>query len=63
MKITTANIRSPAYTAEHEIYVGTHTGSFKSEYNFGLRLCVFTVQKHQHNLFQKNTKKVIKCLF
>ncbi|XP_017149907.2 WD repeat-containing protein 74 [Drosophila miranda] len=29
MKWTTANIKHPNYTAQHEIYVGTHTGSFK----------------------------------
>lgn len=32
MPITTANIKSPTYTENHEIYVGTHTGSFKSKY-------------------------------
>ncbi|XP_034652698.1 WD repeat-containing protein 74 [Drosophila subobscura] len=29
MKWTTANLKHPNYTAQHEIYVGTHTGSFK----------------------------------
>lgn len=29
MKWTTANIKNPNYTENHEIYVGTHTGSFK----------------------------------
>ncbi|XP_017003194.3 WD repeat-containing protein 74 [Drosophila takahashii] len=29
MKWTTANIKHANYTAQHELYVGTHTGSFK----------------------------------
>ncbi|XP_046866043.1 WD repeat-containing protein 74 [Drosophila willistoni] len=29
MKWTTANVKHHNYTAKHEIYVGTHTGSFK----------------------------------
>lgn len=29
MKWTTANVKHPNYTAKHELYVGTHTGSFK----------------------------------
>lgn len=29
MKITTANIKNASYLENHEIYVGTHTGSFK----------------------------------
>ncbi|XP_017051447.2 WD repeat-containing protein 74 [Drosophila ficusphila] len=29
MKWTTANIKHANYTAKHELYVGTHTGSFK----------------------------------
>lgn len=32
-KITTANIKNPSYTENHEIYVGTHTGSFKSKFS------------------------------
>ncbi|KAH8308792.1 hypothetical protein KR059_001780 [Drosophila kikkawai] len=29
MKWTTANVKHPNYTAKHELFVGTHTGSFK----------------------------------
>ncbi|XP_037954888.1 WD repeat-containing protein 74 [Teleopsis dalmanni] len=29
MKWTTANVKNPNYTQNHEIFVGTHTGSFK----------------------------------
>ncbi|XP_064536721.1 WD repeat-containing protein 74 [Drosophila montana] len=29
MKWTTANLKHPNYTAKHELFVGTHTGSFK----------------------------------
>lgn len=29
MKITTANIKNPSYLENHEIIVGTHTGSLK----------------------------------
>lgn len=31
MKITTANVKNPTYAGQHELFVGTHTGSFKSE--------------------------------
>lgn len=29
MKWTTANAKASSYTAKHELFVGTHTGSFK----------------------------------
>lgn len=29
MKITTANIKNPSYVENHELIVGTHTGSIK----------------------------------
>lgn len=29
MKITTANFKNQSYVENHEIFVGTHTGSFK----------------------------------
>lgn len=32
MKWTTANVKNPNYIENHEIYVGTQTGSFKSEF-------------------------------
>ena len=44
MKITTQNIKSPNYTENHELYVGTHTGSFKSKYNFLINNIVFIVR-------------------
>lgn len=33
MKWTTANLKHPNYTAKHELFVGTHTGSFKRKSN------------------------------
>ncbi|KAG4076268.1 hypothetical protein HA402_014817 [Bradysia odoriphaga] len=42
--ITTANIKNPAYNEKHQIFVGTHTGSFK-------RIDVFADNPHaQENL-------------
>ena len=32
MKWTTANVKNPNYIENHEIYVGTQTGSFKSKF-------------------------------
>ena len=32
MKFTTANYKSKDYNEDHEIYVGTQTGSFKSNF-------------------------------
>lgn len=31
MKWTTSNLKNPNYNENHELYVGTSTGSFKSE--------------------------------
>lgn len=32
MKWSTANLKSPNYSENHELYVGTSTGTFKSEF-------------------------------
>lgn len=34
MKISTANVKNPSYVENHEIFVGTHTGSLKRKQFF-----------------------------
>lgn len=31
IKFTTGNLKSADYNENHELYIGTHTGTFKSE--------------------------------
>lgn len=49
MKITTANVKNPAYAGQHELFVGTHTGSFKSKQTptaYFVRLCTQILTNH-----------------
>ncbi|KAH8372798.1 hypothetical protein KR009_005131 [Drosophila setifemur] len=46
MKWTTANLKHPNYTANHEIYVGTQTGSFKRKTSVYVEILV-----HSHVFF------------
>lgn len=55
MKISTANIKNPSYTENHEIFVGTHTGSLKRKSNVWSILRVWT--KSRLNSVRTNSTK------
>ncbi|XP_055846053.1 WD repeat-containing protein 74 [Episyrphus balteatus] len=50
MKWTTANLKNPNYSENHEIYVGTHTGSFKK----------ITVANEDKPFLQQNLQEISK---
>lgn len=59
MKWTTANVKNPNYIENHEIYVGTQTGSFKSEFLFA----VFKIKSEFNNFFFNLTiNRINTCL-
>lgn len=39
MKITTANLKKTDYNEDHDIFVGSNIGTFKSKYKTKVRLC------------------------
>lgn len=50
MKYTTANTKNPNYDAEHILYIGTHTGTFKR------------IDISQENAFRENQLEEVKNL-
>lgn len=40
MKITTANLKKPDYNEDHDIFVGSNIGTFKSKFKTLVRLCL-----------------------
>lgn len=55
MQITTHNFISPTYEEGHILYVGTHTGSFKSKYHHIFRKNSIHKQSHSSSQESKQT--------